>query len=123
MVYRFLADALIVFHFSFILFVVFGGFLILWNRMFVFIHLPAAFWGALIEFKGWICPLTPLENSLRRAGGQAGYPGGFVEHYLIPVIYPAGLTPQIQYILGSLVILTNICVYAYAAKRKKFRGR
>ncbi len=77
------------------------------------IHIPTAIWISLIEFKGWICPLTPLENGLRAASGAAGYDGGFVEHYLIPIIYPAGLTPDIQVLLGIAAALLNISIYIY----------
>ena len=79
----------------------------------VFFHIPAAVWGALIEFKGWICPLTPWENQLRLAGGEAGYSGGFIEHYLIPIIYPDDLTSQIQVALGIFVILINVFIYVW----------
>ena len=82
------------------------------------LHLPAAVWGALIEFSGWICPLTPLEKSLRAAAGQAGYEGGFIEHYLLPVLYPAGLTRGVQLVLGFLVIALNVGVYAVLLWRR-----
>ncbi len=117
MLYRVLADALLIVHLLFILFVVLGGLLVLRDRRWAFLHLPAALWGAIIEFKGWICPLTPLENELRITGGQAGYAGGFIEHYLLPVVYPPGLTPQTQYLLGSLVLGINLVIYGLVAKR------
>ena len=117
MLYRILADALLTVHLLFILFVVLGGLLVLKNRRWAYLHVPAALWGAIIEFKGWICPLTPLENQLRTAGGRAGYAGGFIEHYLLPVVYPPGLTPQIQYLLGSLVIGINLVLYGVVVKR------
>ena len=116
--YSLLADALIIIHFLFILFVVTGGLLILrWPQM-VWLHLPAACWGAFIEFAGWICPLTPLENHLRRLGGEAPYTGDFVVYYLVPVIYPAGLTPLTQYILGGLVVAVNLVIYGYVLYRR-----
>lgn len=116
--YSLLADALIIIHFLFILFVVTGGLLILrWPQM-VWLHLPAACWGAFIEFAGWICPLTPLENHLRRLGGEAPYTGDFVVQYLIPVIYPAGLSALTQYILGGLVIAVNLLIYGYVLYRR-----
>jgi hypothetical protein len=89
------------------------------------LHLPAAAWGALIEFQGWICPLTPLENSLRASAGQAGYRGGFIEHYLLPVLYPAGLTRGVQLALGSGVIVVNLVVYGFlmARWRRSSAGR
>jgi uncharacterized membrane protein YhhN len=92
MLYRWLADLVVVLHFGFVLFVVGGGLLALrWPRL-ARVHLPTAVWGVLIEFGGWLCPLTPLENWLRRRSGGAGYAGGFVEHYVLPVLYPSGLT-------------------------------
>ena|SRR5205823_6417667 len=92
MLYRLLADVVLVAHLGFVLFVVAGGFLILrWPGM-AWVQLPSAFWGLVVEWSGWICPLTPLENRLRAQGGAAGYAGGFVEHYLVPVLYPASLT-------------------------------
>ena len=105
-----LADLIVVIHFSFILFVIFGGFLVLKWRKLVWLHLPAATWGALIEFAGWICPLTTLENRLRSASG-GGYASGFIEHYIIPIIYPSALTREIQVALGLAVILLNLFVY------------
>jgi hypothetical protein len=116
-VYRVLAEIVVGFHVGFVLFVVLGGLLVLrWPRL-AWLHLPAAVWGALIEFAGWICPLTPLENRLRRAGGTAGYAGGFVEHYLLPVLYPVGLTRGVQYVLGAGVVLVNAAVYWWVFRR------
>ncbi len=115
--WRLAADALVVIHLGFILFVLFGGLLLLrWPRL-LWLHLPAVAWGATVEFFHLLCPLTPWENQLRRAAGDAGYEGGFIEHYLIPLIYPAGLTPQIQLWLGGVVVLINVTVYAYLLKR------
>ena len=116
--YSLLADALIIIHFLFILFVVTGGLLILRRPRMAWLHLPAACWGAFIEFAGWICPLTPLENHLRRLGGEAPYTGDFVVQYLIPVIYPAGLSALTQYILGGLVIAVNLLIYGYVLYRR-----
>ncbi len=111
MSYRLLADALVVIHGLFVAFVVFGALLVLWRRWIVWLHLPALVWGAWVEFAGWICPLTPWEQALRRHAGQAGYTGGFIEHYLIPLIYPPGLTAHTQTILGLLVVLVNLGLY------------
>ncbi len=97
--YFLLADAVVVFHFLFIAFVVAGGLLVLRRPWVAWVHLPAAFWGAFIEFAGWICPLTPLENHLRSLGGGSIYRGDFIEQYLVPVIYPSSLTAFMQYIL------------------------
>jgi hypothetical protein len=119
MPYGLLADVVVILHFGFVLFVVFGGLLALRWRRAVWLHLPAAVWGALIEFTGWICPLTPLEHWLRRQGGQAGYQGDFVEHYILPVLYPHGLTRTIQLILGLLVIGINLLVYAILWRRRQ----
>lgn len=105
------ADALVLAHLAFIVFVVFGGLLVAWRARIAWLHLPAAAWGAWIEFTGAVCPLTPLENRLRRMAGDAGYAGGFVEHYLIPVVYPAGLTPGAQRWLGALVVAVNLATY------------
>jgi hypothetical protein len=113
-----LADLIVLIHFSFVLFVVFGGLLVLrWPRV-MYLHLPAAAWGAFIELAGGICPLTPLENSLRRSVGLAGYEGGFVEHYILPVLYPAGLTRGVQLTLGMLVIAINLAIYAWVFARR-----
>lgn len=117
MTYRLLADLVVVFHLLFILYGLFGGLLGLWRRWALLLHLPAAVWIALIEFAGWMCPLTPLENHLRFAGGAAGYRGGFIEHYLIPIIYPAGLTPQIQAWLGLRAVGINIVIYGFVLYR------
>ena len=123
MIYRVLADALVVLHLAFILFVVLGGLLVLrWPRL-VWAHLPCAVWGALIEFSGWICPLTPLENRWRLRGGQAGYDESFIEHYLLPVIYPPGLTRDAQLVIGSAVIAVNLAVYAVLVVRWRRRRR
>jgi len=117
MIYSILADIVIAIHFLFIVFVVIGALLVLkWQRI-AFIHLAAACWGAFIMFQGWICPLTPLENKLRRAAGQSGYDGGFIEHYLLPIIYPTGLTREIQIWLGVAVILINLVLYGIVLYR------
>ena len=115
---RLLADLLVGFHFLFVAFVVAGGFLVWRWRRVAWVHVPIAVWGALIEFAGWICPLTPLENDLRRAAGDAGYAGGFVEHYIIPIVYPAGLTRGLQIGLGIAVVVINVIAYGALAKRR-----
>jgi len=112
-----LADLLVALHFGFILFVIFGGLLVLkWPKL-IWLHLPAAIWGALIEFTGWLCPLTIYENRLRSARG-GGYAGGFIEHYIMPIIYPAGLTREIQIGLGIAVIALNLLVYGKLCARR-----
>ena len=112
MLHRALADAVVVFHLAFIAFAFAGGLLALRWRRVIAVHLPAVAWATLVEVMHWRCPLTPLENHFRRLGGQAGYAGGFVEHYIEPVVYPAGLTPTIQIFIGLGVLLVNVGVYA-----------
>lgn len=119
MAWRFLADAVLLFHLLFVVFAVAGGILALKWRWMPLLHLPVLAWGAAVEFTGWICPLTPLENHLRRAGGDAGYPGGFVEHYILPVLYPEALTPGVQWLLGAALLAINACVYAVVWSRRK----
>src|SRR5688572_21428004 len=121
MLYRLLADLVVAVHFGFVLFVVLGGLLALrWPRA-AWLHLPAAVWGAGIEFAAGICPLTPLENRLRYLGGEGGYAGGFVEHYVLPVLYPEGLTREVQLALGAFVIAFNLAVYFLVWRRAKTR--
>jgi hypothetical protein len=113
MLYRTLADLIVLLHLLFIVFVVAGGFLALKRPWTAMLHLPAAAWGAFIEFSGAICPLTPLENQFRRMAGERGYSAGFIEHTLIPIIYPAGLTHELQLLLGLLVIAVNLAWYVF----------
>ena len=108
-----IADILVLFHLLFIIFVIFGGFLVLRWRNIFWLHIPCAIWGVLIEFAGWICPLTPMENHFRQLAGQAGYHGGFIDHYILPVIYPTALTREIQFILGIGVITINLIAYGF----------
>jgi len=115
--YRLLANAVVLLHALFIVFIVFGGVLAWRWRWVAVLHVPAAIWGVLIEYRGWICPLTPLENALRVKAGQAGYSGGFVEHYLLPAMYPSGLTPRIQAGLGTLVLVVNVVAYTIFVRR------
>jgi hypothetical protein len=119
--FRWLADLLVVAHAAFIVFAVAGGLLALrWPRA-AWLHLPAVAWAAAVELAGWICPLTPLEISLRRAAGEAGYPGGFVEHYLVPLVYPPGLTRPLGLALGAGVLAANAAVYAFVLARRRRR--
>ncbi len=117
MFYWIAANLLVILHLGFVCFVVFGAFLVLKCRWIVFLHIPAAIWGALIEYQGWFCPLTPWEQQLRQAGGLAGYSGGFIEHYLLPVLYPAYLNRAVQIVLGTFVIVFNIAVYGWLITR------
>jgi len=117
MLYGFLAGVVVLLHLAFVLFVVLGGLLALrWKRI-VWVHLPAFIWGALIEFTGWICPLTPLEKAWRDKAGLAGYEGGFIERYIVPVVYPDGLTRSMQIGLGVFVLVLNLVVYALLIRR------
>ncbi|HVF64457.1 MAG TPA: DUF2784 domain-containing protein [Casimicrobiaceae bacterium] len=115
------ADVVLVVHFAFVAFVVLGGLLALRDLRFGWLHLPAAAWGAYAELTATICPLTPLENALRERAGGEGYAGGFVEHYLLPVLYPAGLTPAHQRWIGAFVIAFNAFVYFLAWRRARAR--
>ena len=121
MIYRALADVVVLIHGAFVLFVVFGALLVIaWPRV-AWIHVPCAVWGVLIEFAGWICPLTPIENALRQRAGEAGYTGGFVEHYILHAIYPNELTRQTQWVLGAFVAIINTAAYAYILARRRRR--
>jgi len=117
--FRFAADAVLIVHAAFVLFVVLGGFAVLRWPSLAWIHVPAAIWGALIEFAGWICPLTPLENSLRVRGGEGGYEGGFIDHYVTSMLYPDGLTRPMQIVLGAFVLALNAFVYARLWRRRR----
>lgn len=120
---RVLADIVVLLHLAFVVFAVGGGLLALrWPRS-AFVHLPALAWAAVVEFNGWICPLTPLENALRAAGGAAGYTGGFVEHYLLPVLYPTALTRELQWTLGAGLVGFNVIVYGAVAVGRRRRAR
>jgi hypothetical protein len=122
MPYRLLADLLVLFHVGFVLFVVLGGLAVLrWPRV-AWAHLPVAAWGAWVEFSSTVCPLTPLENHLRRLGGEAGYSGGFIAHYILPVLYPAGLSPRVQVVLGIFVVLLNVAAYLLVWRRRSGRS-
>jgi hypothetical protein len=122
MFYRILTDLVIFLHLLFIVFVVAGGFLVMYRKWLALLHLPAAGWGAYIEFSGGICPLTPLENHFSLLAGRQGYSTGFIEHHLIPIIYPAGLTHEVQLSLGLFVVGVNLIMYAVLLRRH-FRHR
>ncbi|NOR23956.1 MAG: DUF2784 family protein [Desulforhopalus sp.] len=117
MLYRILADLVVFLHLLFIIFVVAGGLLVLRRAWLALLHLPTVLWAAYIELTGNICPLTPLENHFRRMAGEDGYSGGFIEHYLIPIIYPAGLTYEIQIFLGLFVVVMNLLLYLFFLRR------
>jgi len=129
MSYRIAADLVLVAHFAFVILVVAGGLAAFRYAWFAWIHIPAATWGAFVELTGRICPLTTLENSLRSSAGQEGYANSFVEQYIVPVIYPAGLTRNLQFVLATLVVTVNVIIYATivirkrSARQKRIRGR
>jgi len=119
MIYRALADLVLLLHLAFVLFVILGGLLVLRRPVIAWLHLPCAAWGVLIEFAGWICPLTPLEVSLRMRGGEAGYAGGFIAHYVTALLYPAGLTRGVQVVLGAFALLLNLTIYSWIVARRR----
>jgi hypothetical protein len=121
MLYRLLADLAVLAHALFVLFVVCGGLAVLrWPRL-MWLHLPAAAWAAVVEFEGWICPLTYVENYFRRMGGEGSYDVSFIEHYLEPILYPSGLTSRSQVVMGLGVVGINAGIYALVW-RKRSRG-
>lgn len=121
--YGLLADLVLFVHFAFVLFVALGGLLVLkWPHV-AWVHVPAAAWGTAIEFAGWICPLTPLENRLRELAGESTYSGDFIARYLGAFIYPEGLTRDAQIVLGSAALLGNAIVYTAAWRRRRWRSR
>lgn len=122
MPYSLLADVVLALHLGFVLFVVLGGLLVLRRPKLIWLHVPAAAWGVLIEFMGWPCPLTPLEKYLRRLGGDAGYEGGFIEHYLVSILYPSGLSREAQALLGTAVLLINVVIYSYFVRSRRQAG-
>lgn len=121
MIARLAADAVLLLHLAFILWAIFGGLAVLWRQWALWAHLPALAWGIWIELSHGICPLTPLENFFRERAGQAGYDGGFIEHYLISLIYPAGLTPTHQFWMALALVVINLVIYAVVWRR--WRGR
>ena len=118
MIYRLLADAVLVLHFCFVVFVIFGGLLVLRRRRFAWLHLPAVGWGILIEFFWWTCPLTVLENYLRQLGGEAGYAEGFIDYFVSLVLY-SPLSPSMRFALGWLLVGFNLFIYRLAFRRAK----
>ncbi len=113
------ANAVVLAHLAFIAFVLFGAWFVLRWKWLIWLHVPAFVWGAAVEFYGVVCPLTPIEQRLRAMAGDEGYTGGFVEHYIVPVIYPAGLTPTIQLWLGVFVVFVNVAIYGYIGYRRR----
>ena len=117
MFYRILADLVVIGHFAFVLFVIFGGFCVLWSKRVAWLHAPCVLWAIIVELAGWICPLTPLEILLREKGGALAYRSGFIEHYILPVLYPVMLTRRLQIILGGLVFTINLGIYWWVWRR------
>jgi Protein of Unknown function (DUF2784) len=123
MFYRLSAEAVLLLHFAFIAFVIFGAGLAMRWRWIIAVHLPAVAWGCFVELTGRVCPLTYAENYLRIRAGQSGYSQGFIEHYLLPVIYPAGLTQSIQFVLAGAVVLVNVLTYGWLLHRRAVLAR
>ena len=122
MIYRVLADLTVLAHLAFVLFVVFGGLLVLWRKAIAWLHLPVVVYAAAIEIVGWVCPLTPLEKQLRRLAGGAGYEGGFIEHYGSLILYPANWH-AIKDFLAAGVVLINLSIYALVIRQIRRRTR
>ena len=118
MITRIIADAIVLLHLAFIVFVAIGGaFVVRWPRL-ACVHLPAVVWGAMVELAGWICPLTPLESRLRAAAGDTAYSGGFIDRYIMPIVYPPGLSRSLQIALGCAVIGLNVVIYGLVITRR-----
>ena len=115
--YQIFADLAVILHLAFVAFALFGGLLVLWRRRVVWFHLPAVLWAAAVEFGGWICPLTPLEIWLREQGGETGYRSSFIDYYILPLLYPASLTREMQFVLGVVVLAVNFASYAWVWRR------
>lgn len=118
LLYRIAAELLVLLHLFFIIFVLFGGLAVYKWHWLAWLHVPAAAWGAVVEYRSWVCPLTPWENQLRRMAGLEGYSEGFIEHYIIPIVYPPGITRETQLWLGAAVLLINVLVYGILLYRK-----
>jgi hypothetical protein len=118
MAFRILADATVLLHLAFVLFVMLGGIFVAYRPIVAWVHVPAAVWGAWVEFAGWVCPLTPLENWLRQQGGGAVYTSAFVERYVMPALYPTALSRELQWWLGGLVLLVNAAIYLFILRRR-----
>ena len=117
MIYKVLADAIVLAHVGFILFVVFGGILVVKWKWLAWLHIPAVIWAVVVEVSNWYCPLTPWEIRLRELSGESGYETGFIEHYVLPILYPAALTKKLQLFLGLAVVVINVAVYLWVWRR------
>ena len=123
MIYRLLADLVLVLHFAFVVFAVFGGALVLRYPNMLKVHLLALSWAIVVQWADWVCPLTPLENYLRGLGGEAGYDGSFVEHFVLKILYPQELTPELRTMLGLALIIMNVAVYTFVMAGKRRQAR
>ncbi|MDG4476360.1 DUF2784 domain-containing protein [Thiovibrio frasassiensis] len=121
MIYRIGADTILLLHLTFTLFTVLGGLLVLRRPSLLWVHLAAVLWGVVIEWADWICPLTPLENALRVQGGEAGYAGGFIDHYVSLLLYPENLTIELRYLLGLGLVFINLTIYGYIFLTRRHR--
>lgn len=119
MIWQVAADIVVLIHAAFILFAAFGAFLVAWRRWWVWVHVPAAAWAALVVLAGWLCPLTPVEQWLRELAGENGYSGSFIDHYVMPLIYPPGLTRNVQVLLGLAVLVLNAVIYGWVFWRHR----
>jgi len=113
-----LADAVVLLHLAFVVFVLFGGLLVRWQPRMAWLHLPAAAWGAAVEYGGWICPLTPLEHWLRSEERAAGSPSDFIGDYVLPLLYPIWLTDDVRVVLGTVVVMVNLVMYGWLLRRR-----
>jgi hypothetical protein len=123
MIYRMLADGVLIAHFAFALFAALGGLLVLRHPQAMRLHLPVLLWAVIVQWADWTCPLTPLENFLRHVGGEAGYSGGFVEHVVSQVLYPENLTLELRYVLGLLLITVNLAIYGFVILNRRRAAR
>jgi hypothetical protein len=123
MIYRLLADLVLVLHFAFVIFAVFGGALVLRYPNMLKVHLLALSWAIVVQWADWVCPLTPLENYLRGLGGEAGYDGSFVEHFVLKILYPQELTPELRTTLGLALIIMNVAIYTFVMAGKRRQAR
>jgi hypothetical protein len=118
---RLLADFILLFHFAFIVFAIFGGILVLYKRWILWIHVPVILWASVVNLADWVCPLTPLENMFYSMAGQAGYERGFIEHYITPIVYPNSMPRELELVAGVSILVWNIIVYAFVAFRVRRR--
>lgn len=119
MLSRILADSVLFLHFAFVIFVIFGGFLVAHKPWIAWLHIPMVLWSSIVNLLGWVCPLTPLENLYRSKAGREGYQGGFIEHYIAPIIYPEGLSYEMGVTVGGFVFIWNILIYTYLIQRHR----